>query len=92
MSQGRQAAADWTRRRRTEQDRVRRLARSERRVRERVLVVVDPDAAKVVVREREGEVRVRRQALEDASTLARDLGPDAVATEHDDVEAGLGHV
>lgn len=44
-------------------------------------MVIDCDAAKVVVLEDEGEVRVLRERLEDPRSLSSNLRADAVAAD-----------
>jgi hypothetical protein len=62
------------RKERTEENSIGRLAGGEGRLGERVLMVVDGDASKVVLLNRELKVRVGGESLEDANCLSSHLG------------------
>src|SRR5262249_42156410 len=70
---------------RAEQDAGRRLARLDRRRRQRTAGLVVGDAADQGVLELEAQLEALRHRLEDTDGRGRDLGTDAVAAEHDDL-------
>lgn len=70
----------------THEDGVGRGAGVERRLRQRLAVVVDSDAAKVVFGQLKLEIRLAREGLEDADGLVDDLGTCARDVSSRDLE------